>query len=819
MFNMSNQCNDTDIVLSISYKGMKSPDGHHFPNWSPIYQPTFQISKHNKDFVLCEMSVIPTEILLNCSDLYINCNDGTCVHDSLVCDGQRHCPFGEDEADCQHICSDNNHNCMSHCHLQDLCICSPEYFQCLSGGCVPLQKLYDKVVHCHDESDEPPTCVYLRPEQIDQPSLSINVNSYINKLIQQSVAIQEKCFPHISETLVSLQKESYIMKLRHEDCLPTGNSSDVTFHCTFNPYMEQQKFSLDHLCIYDHDCDDDYSRHCFNGFHLLKCENMYCVGRFKCPSSYCISFDHICNNVCECPQCVDESICSKLLCPGMILIEQMESGLRCLRNVDEHMNMRQVVHRKGLNLTDDYPVFIHLDEVTNLTYHILTPELVIYCEILHSRIDNADIKILHHMVGVRRLLLPHHGIQKIYDSMFASMSQLIVLDLSYNFITYLPNVKLCSLYHLQYISVAHNLITALQISLFDNNPNVRVVMLESNNIDPQSVVIDSSLPSLYRFSSDITRLCCAFQTISFCSPPFPLQVSCSNMIKSKALIVLGWLIGLSTSCLSLLCLMLQIYKCFRSGIETSRIVMLFSINLSLAELINALCLLSYPVINVIFDNVFGIIADQWRHSLKCLSLESLFSMSSRASLAFAVCLSVHFAIHIPSIIHRKSRQKVTLFQIIITWLIIISTSIAVHILECIHNIDPFNYFCFPFTTSFPSDPLILGIQIILLVIDCLLVIVSVASHGYLLVFVIKRRMNKALQSVSKRTGKLQKLAVRLTVLIASTVLTWIPILCVQIIVLFQITILPTIYFWCILVSFPVNLIIDPILLIRTIIAR
>ena len=132
--------------------------------------------------------------------------------------------------------------------------------------------------------------------------------------------------------------------------------------------------------------------------------------------------------------------------------------------------------------------------------------------------------------------------------------------------------------------------------------------------------------------------------------------------------------------------------------------------------------------------------------------------------------------------------------------------------------DPHNYFCFPFTTMFPSDPLILCLQIVMVMLDNLLVMVCIISYGYLLVFSIRKRRNKTLQSVSKCKAKLQKLGVRLTVLILSTVLTWIPFLSIQIVVLLKISISPNIYLSCICVSFPVNLIIDPILLIRNMLA-
>ena len=785
--------------------------------WSAIEHVSFVLANY-RDFTLCEKSFDQTSVFTNCSDLYMVCDDGTCVHDSLVCDGEPHCLHGEDEADCQHICSDNTHKCISHCHRRDLCTCSPEHFQCLSGGCVPLQKLCDKIVHCTDASDEPATCVYLRPEQLRPSSLTLDINSYIKNLIQQIKSTEQKCLQD-NDTFSS--QLNYKIYRNEKPCAPSSPSSNMKFHCNVlhvSSIMSYEYFTLDRLCVYDHDCDDNYTNHCFNSFHLVKCENMYCVARFKCPASYCISFDYICNKVCDCPHCEDESMCNKLLCPGMVLIPQMESGLRCSRNaasLKHSLHLRQVIYRKGLNLTDDFPVFIYLTSVTNLAKVIAAPEVVVYCTIMRSKFGITTVELLHRMVSVRRLLIPHNSIQKVYDSMFASMLQLIVLDLSHNFITYLPQNSLCSLLKLEFISLHHNLISNLQVATFIYSPHLQVLLLESNYLSQQSVIIDGSLPSLYRLSSDIPRLCCVFHTVTYCSPPFPLFVSCSNLITSKALIVLGWLIGLFTSALGLICLILLTFKHVTSDNDTSTVVRLLSMNLTLAELVTSLCLLSYSWINVVFDGIFGIIADKWRHSWKCVSLESLFSISSRASLAFAVCLSVHFAIHIPSIIRRKYSQKATFFQITIIWIFIIPVCITLQILEHMQGSDPHNYFCFPFTTQFPSDPLILFSQILMVILDTLLVMVCVISYGYLLVFTVRRRRNKALQSVGKRKEKLQKLGVRLTVLIFITVLTWIPILCVQILVLLQITISPTIYLWCILVSFPVNLIIDPILLIRS----
>ena len=344
------------------------------------------------------------------------------------------------------------------------------------------------------------------------------------------------------------------------------------------------------------------------------------------------------------------------------------------------------------------------------------------------------------MLSVRRLLLPHNNMQEVQASMFASMSELILLDLSHNLIQHLPKFIFCPMQNLQYISLHHNLISYLYNDIFMYTPNVQVLLLESNNINPREVTIDVSLlPLLYRFSSDIPRICCGFETVQFCSPPFSLIISCSNMITSAVQMVMAWFVGLATSFLNLACVAILVYFHFTTNSQNTGAIMAFSVSLSLAELVTSACLLSYSVIDVIFQDIFGVIADRWRQSWQCLGLECLFSVSSQASLAFAVYLSVHFAIHIPSMSRREASRNTVLLQVVFMWILIISICIPVQILEHMRNMDPFNYLCLPFTTSLSADPLILSIQIVMVIFDVFLVMICVVSYSYLLVFITKQK--------------------------------------------------------------------------------
>ena len=189
------------------------------------------------------------------------------------------------------------------------------------------------------------------------------------------MVIQRGCLQS-SGSLFHVKNVEYKMHSKQQRCSPSSLSPDINFPCGIYsiPFTSHGQFSLDRLCVYDHDCDDKYNYHCYNGFHLLKCKYMHCVGRFKCPSSYCISFAHICNKVCDCNNCEDEKICRKLLCPGMVLMEQLGSGLKCPVEVESlkySMNLRQVIHKEDVNITDVFPVFIHLEDV--IKYRTIYP--------------------------------------------------------------------------------------------------------------------------------------------------------------------------------------------------------------------------------------------------------------------------------------------------------------------------------------------------------------------------------------------------------------------------------------------------------------
>ena len=321
--------------------------------WSPN---NYALTKYHSFFtivlVVCEQiprkvdssvtystnNTITNDTMINntsfCPPPFLRCSDGTCLHDSLVCDGQKHCIEGEDESNCHNICSHITKStpispqyCLEQCHFADYCRCSHRYFQCLSGGCKPLYVLCDGIPQCKDSSDEPATCVYTRSSYNRNRAVSAKVQDYVHNRIQDHLNMKIKCmlghddFNHTGISFPLIPKHT----------CPEDETGLASLACHTSKVIVHNSIPFEQHCVLSKGCSNKLQ--CKNKFHLTKCKNMYCNNRFKCPASYCISLQYLCDGECDCSQCEDESFCSKLSCPGMILIQRQDKQ-QCIQNND-----------------------------------------------------------------------------------------------------------------------------------------------------------------------------------------------------------------------------------------------------------------------------------------------------------------------------------------------------------------------------------------------------------------------------------------------------------------------------------------------------
>ena len=802
--------------------------------WSLIGQPELNPNTELTipDFILCESQSFNARFASKCSQEYMTCLDGTCIHDALVCDGIEHCLHGEDEDNCHHACDDPNINCLTECHYENLCRCSDDFFQCFSGGCIPLQKLCDMTVHCADSSDEPNTCDYIqREESMENYSIPCTpIDDYLPPYTIRSdkrdcsgilVHPFQPVGYHINKNNTEYKVTYEQLSVEHES---KGFCTDWSYVITKfvmvdrNPYPVRrtmhQHFPLEQICTY-HGADGGI---CENGFHLLNCDAFYCINKFKCPKSYCILRYYVCNGVCDCLHCEDESFCKKMVCPDMLLLEHLGSGLQCIdldvKKYKEALNRRQIISTNRKTISDNLAVYVNIQDGSYLlSKFIMSPGIISYLIIHNHTFSEMHPTSFQGMTDLQTLDISHNSIRVIHT--FSKMSLLKLLNISQNYLTIIPEKFLHQFKFLNYIYLQNNRIRFIHSNTFSYSLNLKVIMIQLNNLNPLSVTLTGMLPSLHHLFSDLPTFCCIFEVQGQCSPPFHSFMSCSNMISSKLLVATIWFIGIITFFLNTASIVTLIHTLRSKCIEkATSIIMGLALNLNFCELLTSGCLLSYPFFNMYYDGNFGIIAGKWRKSIQCFVLELVFFISSQVALISAAHSAIHTAVYIPSI-RRKSRKRMTFFIIAFAWILIFSISFLVKYFQPIDTEELTNYFCLPFITSSPTISMDSLFYILFLSLDFCLAILCVVCYSYLMVFTYRQGKAKIRRNTKNRA--LQKVAFRMAALMITTLITWIPVLIIQILAMTSISIHPNSFFWVVITSLPANLLIDPLLIIRSVI--
>ncbi|XP_050691158.1 prolow-density lipoprotein receptor-related protein 1-like isoform X1 [Eriocheir sinensis] len=242
----------------------------------------------------------------NCTPGQFQCDNGTCIHPSQICDNHKHCPDGSDEPNCDaYECMLTQFKCPSFNGSHAFCIansrkcdgktdcpgghdeidcpvpsCSAEWFSCNDSKCIPKVWVCDGDQDCSDGSDEMPDC-----STRECPEESFRCQN--GRCIPRSWKCDNEfdCSNHEDE--------------ENEECHGSHTCMQSQFQCNNNKCIP-----FHWKCDGEDDCHDQSDE---QDCPKVTCNN----SQFRCDDGSCIDKKNHCDMVPNCPDGSDEKGCHR----------------------------------------------------------------------------------------------------------------------------------------------------------------------------------------------------------------------------------------------------------------------------------------------------------------------------------------------------------------------------------------------------------------------------------------------------------------------------------------------------------------------------
>ena len=659
----------TDIVVTHSYTGdsmyvllsnatliaPKCQSGSDFEHTFCLTNTNRPDCKQNNKNNICLDFIL--QHLNTCLTNQYKCKNGMCILSKYVCDGYVDCPGKDDEIEqcaLHAVCHEagkhkNVQYCFKYCYNFN-CICSINYFQCHSGGCIPINKYCDHINDCTDKSDED-HCAYPHCQ------------------LSEYTCDDKSCIP------LSLVCNTF------RDCNDGSDEINCLVYSLHNPLVGREDLNTEQTGL---QCGEDYPSYisvdmlckliydrygvitnCANGWHLRSCSTYKCPGYFKCHSSYCIPVNYICDGKPDCIEGDDEIMCANYSCPGLFRCRSTQNCISqtsvcddifdCPYNDDED-NCFDYQCPDGC-ICDNYRIDCVNESLNDIPSKSSSH---LYIHFRHNKLKPKYDTFATHYV-LRLLDISFNNIEIIPIQCFEALFELISLNISNNNIRNVEATHFGALRNLQDLILNNNAIIALPDGVFANLTSVSTVYLSHNKISHigklvyadtilqtldlrlnplgrNGIHMDSfaSLKEVVTIYSDAYYVCCFIKTHRHCIAPKDVFSSCPKLLDNNFLKMSSWTIAVT----SLLANVISIFIQMLSYTRTGNMFKLMIMKLHLSDSFMGLYLLWIAVTDYRYTGVYYKHHTEWTHSVTCKMLGVINMYSAQTSVAIITCMAV-----------------------------------------------------------------------------------------------------------------------------------------------------------------------------------
>ena len=487
-------------------------------------------------------------------------------------------------------------------------------------------------------------------------------------------------------------------------------------------------------------------------------EHMTCKGLYRCHrSTVCLSLDEICDGVLHCPRGDDEVACNiscpdKCSCNGAVFTcrhVEIDVVLSQMPRSTRKLNLSFSRFDNNTPLFDYFPYLTelilsncNLEHINNMPFNLLSNLIVLdlsynklvtlYRNVFYglNRLKTLNLKgnYLLETLGnntsffdgvphLAELILSNCSLEHINNMTFYLLSNLTVLDLSYNKLVTLyrnvfyglnrlttlnlkgnylletleagtflslTNVKgldivgtkivrlkpdtFKGLDQLQYLNISRNKITIVDKDCFSGLTNLIDLDISFNNIDTFDLEMFATLKRLKKLFTDSYIFCCIKPLLvkdENCEPKKDAFSSCSDLMTNDILRIFLWIIGIAalTGNIGVI-----LYRVMIERKLFSKPHIIFIFNLSVSDLMTGIYLSIIAIADLLYKNEYILHEKKWRQSGLCTTAGILSIISSEASVNFIllITLDMLFAVKFP-FGEIKITKKIAIATTFVTW--------------------------------------------------------------------------------------------------------------------------------------------------------
>ncbi|XP_072042509.1 uncharacterized protein [Amphiura filiformis] len=710
-------------------------------------------------------------------------DDPRCAPIETFCDGMPECYMGIDED-------------LESCPHKNETSCKEDEFECATGQCQKMKYRCDAYADCWDMSDETGCESYTCP------------------------AGHWKC---AAGHCISASKRCDFKP----DCFIIDGQRDMSDEedCNIRECVDDEFTCGNGECVPDwYRCHLHDSGGCKDRSHLINCDDFQCPnGTHKCRKSYCIGPEMFCNRRLDCNDWSDEEGCLQECGPrdnchcinhiarcenldfSYIHLPDFESGITNFYLRGNYLNKS---FSKELFSEMDRTVMLDLSNNKISVLGVGTFQMLWRLKSLDLE-DNSIVHIqsdtFNGLSNLRSLRLQGNFITGIEPDSFNGLGQITTLDLSNQNLQEISVGAFTGLHSLTFLNLSNNAIKTIPNGAFFGLRKLQILDISSNKISNINDKVFYGLPELRELHTDEFRFCCIAKGIAKCYPEPDEFSSCEDLMSNAFLRMCLWIQGIIAFVGNLVVIIWRLKNKRDNKVHSFLIT-----NLAFGDFCMGIYLLIIAVVDAYYRGVYSLFDKQWRQSELCKFAGFLSTFSSELSVFSLTIITLHRLASIVFPFRIKDMEFRGAFRVMIgTWMfVIILAGIPLVGLPYFGNFYGRSGVCLAFHIT-PDKPSGWEYSVFIFLVVNFITFATIAV-SYAVMFVVARRTQKAvMRSRDAKAG--DSMARRMTLIVATDFVCWMPIILLGIASIGGAYIPPQVFAWVAVFVLPVNAAINPVM--------